>query len=217
MARWIIGLLLTFIFCLYCGAGAAQEKISDEKKALIRELLELTQAAKNGEAVMNMFSVQMEKDLLQILEPIFTNGNTSLTKVQRDQLHNELLESSKRASQRMRELFKQRINFPQLIEDVSYEVYDAHYTTGELKDLLAFYKSPTGQKTIQITPVLMSDSMMKVSQRLNPQLQEITKQIVDEETKAVKKKLPASSPKKGSPRPTATSTSAKPNNRRRFL
>jgi uncharacterized protein len=38
-------------------------------------------------------------------------------------------------------------------------VYDKHFTHPEIKELLAFNQTPTGRKTMQLMPVLMSESM----------------------------------------------------------
>ena len=38
-------------------------------------------------------------------------------------------------------------------------VYDKHFTHAEIKDLLAFNETPTGRKTMQLMPTLMSESV----------------------------------------------------------
>ena len=38
-------------------------------------------------------------------------------------------------------------------------IYAKHYTTQELQEIIAFYKSPLGQKHIQTTPVVMKETM----------------------------------------------------------
>ncbi len=43
--------------------------------------------------------------------------------------------------------------------DVQAGLLAKHYTASELKQLLAFYRSPLGQKTIRITPEVMKDVM----------------------------------------------------------
>ncbi len=53
-------------------------------------------------------------------------------------------------------------------------LYDSAYSENEIDDLLAFYKTPTGQKTLAITPKLMEKSQlmgMKWGQTLAPQIQ----------------------------------------------
>ncbi len=43
-------------------------------------------------------------------------------------------------------------------------VYAKHFTADELKELIAFYKSPTGAKNLALTPQLMVE-VMEVSQK----------------------------------------------------
>ena len=40
-------------------------------------------------------------------------------------------------------------------------IYAKYYTTDDLKQLIAFYKGPLGQKHIKATPALMEDSMVE--------------------------------------------------------
>lgn len=176
----------------------AQEVISPEKKGLIKELLVVTEATKNAEAIMNSMSAQIEKDILQVLNQVI-DRNQSLSAEQREEIQRSVAESAQRSGKRFRELFNQRINYSQLVEELSYEIYDKHYSTEEIRDLLAFYKSPTGLKTIKIMPQIFLESMTKTSERLTPQLQPLVKEIIDEEMKRVEKLMPSKEPQKKQP------------------
>ncbi|MGH9902755.1 MAG: DUF2059 domain-containing protein [Pyrinomonadaceae bacterium] len=91
-------------------------------------------------------------------------------------------------------LFNQKVDYPKLVEEVSQEVYDEHFTAEELRDLLAFYKTPTGRKTIKIMPQLFSESMNKTSERLAPEVQPIVKEIIEEEMRRIEKLMPRKAP-----------------------
>lgn len=43
------------------------------------------------------------------------------------------------------------------------ELYAAKFTVGELKDLIAFYETPTGKKASRLLPELTAESMGKVT------------------------------------------------------
>jgi hypothetical protein len=63
----------------------------------------------------------------------------------------------------------------QEIRDLQAGLLVKHYTEGELRELLAFYKSPVGQKTIRVMPELMQDvngQAMAVLQQRVPQVME---------------------------------------------
>ena len=38
-------------------------------------------------------------------------------------------------------------------------IYDKYFTDSEIKDYIAFYKSPSGQKFVNVTPALQADIM----------------------------------------------------------
>ncbi len=39
------------------------------------------------------------------------------------------------------------------------DIYDRQYTLGEINDIIAFYRTPTGRKTIRTLPTIVRDSM----------------------------------------------------------
>lgn len=54
--------------------------------------------------------------------------------------------------------FKKEIKSDQLVDLVT-PIYAKHYTEDELNELIAFYKSPIGQKTVNLLPVITEESM----------------------------------------------------------
>ncbi|MCW3466046.1 DUF2059 domain-containing protein [Chitinophaga nivalis] len=50
------------------------------------------------------------------------------------------------------------INADELI-NLSIPIYAKYYTTEDIDELIRFYKTPVGQKAIQVTPLLMQESM----------------------------------------------------------
>ncbi len=54
--------------------------------------------------------------------------------------------------------FKKEIKSDQLIDLVT-PIYAKHYTEQELNELINFYKSPIGQKTVNLLPVITEESM----------------------------------------------------------
>lgn len=45
-------------------------------------------------------------------------------------------------------------------------IYARHFSAQELRDMLAFYKSPTGQKTLQVMPQLTTEVFQMVVERM---------------------------------------------------
>jgi len=180
---------LVFILLPLCGANSYAQEVPSEKRDLIRELLVVMDARRNAVVIMDSISDQMQKDMLATLNRQ-AEGDSSLTAAERAEKQRAVAESARRSGDRFRELFKQRVDYAQLVEEVSYEAYDKHLTVEEMRYLLAFYKSETGQKLIRIMPQLISESMSKFSERLTPALQEISQQILDEEMERIKSTQP---------------------------
>jgi uncharacterized protein len=62
---------------------------------------------------------------------------------------------------------KSLIKFTGEVMENAPEVYARHFTTKELRDMIAFYQSPTGVKALHEMPKVMAD----VSQQMAPRLQ----------------------------------------------
>jgi hypothetical protein len=43
--------------------------------------------------------------------------------------------------------------------ELTYQIWDKHFTGQEIRDLIRFYQSPTGQKIIRETPALQQESL----------------------------------------------------------
>jgi uncharacterized protein len=56
-------------------------------------------------------------------------------------------------------LFEERMNTPGGLIERMVAVYDRHFTHPEVKQLLAFYQTPIGRKTVEVLPAVMSESM----------------------------------------------------------
>ncbi len=58
-------------------------------------------------------------------------------------------------------------------------LYKKHFTEQEMQQMLAFYKTPVGAKTIQLMPQLFSEGGqigMQLAQKYQPQLQQMLKE-----------------------------------------
>ncbi|HEX8709433.1 MAG TPA: DUF2059 domain-containing protein [Pyrinomonadaceae bacterium] len=188
---------LATIFLFLLSLNVYAQGVSSEKKDLIKELLTVIDATKNAEAIMDSISAQIQKDMLQGLGQMIENDK-SLSNAQRAEIQQEIAASAQRSANRFRELFRKRIDFSQLVKEVIYEVYDKYYSAVEIRDLIAFYKTPTGRKSIEIMSQLFTESMTKTSERLTPLVQPILQEIIDEEMKKIEKLVPKPPPRRKS-------------------
>jgi hypothetical protein len=121
-------------------------KISPEKRALISELLEVTEAKKNALAVFNAMLDENEKQMPDIVWQGLLNQKElqELDAEAKEALRKKLLAESERMNKRIRELFSAGIDMARVIEDVSVDLYDKYFTEVEIKDMIVFYMSNTG-------------------------------------------------------------------------
>lgn len=166
-------------------------QISPEKRALISELLEVTEAKKNALAVFNAMLDENEKQMPDIVWQGLLNQKDiqELDAEAKEALRKKLLADSERMNKRIRELFSAGIDMARVIEDVSVDLYDKYFTEDEIKDLIVFYKSHTGKKTTEVLPKMFAESMTNTMDAIKPKVLEIVAQLVNEETARVKKEL----------------------------
>jgi uncharacterized protein len=166
-----------------CPAAKAQDEIKPAKRALIKELYMATRADKMAESFTKIILTQMERDLPKMISE--TPEMADLKTRDREQVQRTIVETSTRVFRRFKELMPQRINFAEVMEQMFYPIYDKFFTEEELKDLVAFYKSTTGQKSIEVMPQLMQDAVQRSSQALNAKVMELVTEVMQEQKKNI--------------------------------
>ena len=163
---------------------ASTSEVSATKRALIKQILDLTNSRLSSEAMFNAQFAQVEKQLPEIQWQAISSMDEfkQLLPTQREQVRQKVMESSAKMSRRLKELFLERIDIQQLVEEISYSVYDKHFTEPELMDLVAFYKSATGQKVVAEMPGLFAESIAKASEMISPKVKEIVDETQKEQT-----------------------------------
>ncbi|MBS1952868.1 MAG: DUF2059 domain-containing protein [Cyanobacteria bacterium SZAS-4] len=159
--------------------------LTPEKKALIMDLLKITEADKTVDKVVAQMMAAHQRQYPVMIAQII-NSNTNLTAEQKKDLIEKSQARSQQSSERLKELFKEKIDLGALLNKVALVVYDKNFTDGELKDIIAFYKTPTGQKTLKQMPEVMRESMDMTSTLIAPQMSQIITQLMDEEKAKLK-------------------------------
>lgn len=91
---------------------------------------------------------------------------------------NEMMKSSMQTA---------RAILKKMMDEDMVALYDKYFSQKEINDYIAFYKSPSGQKFIKVTPDISKDLMMIMMQKYVPQIQEAIKAKTEEMKKAEKK------------------------------
>ncbi len=156
-------------------------QISERKRLLIQEFLELTGGIEAMQQATQVMLAQFQQEF-QILQNDFP-GSEELSSEERQQIQ----VSINRDMNRMNQLLMERIDFNEIIEQVYYPLYDKYYSEEDLRVLIEFYKTPTGQKTVQVMPQLLQESMQRTSQIIQPQVMSIIQEIMDEERERIRR------------------------------
>jgi len=182
------------VFCFFIKLNA-QTEMTSEKKTLLKELFEVTDVKKMIENTRNIMSAQMDKNYIQMMSALLKKEGIPAAK--QEEIKNKFVESQTRFSERFKKLFAERIDLDQVIEQLYYPLYDKYFTENELRDLVIFYKSQTGQKSLRIMPQLFQESMQKTSELLNPRIAEIINEIIQEEKNRLLELVKTSQENKG--------------------
>ena len=71
------------------------------------------------------------------------------------------------------------------------ETYDENFSEAEIRELIAFYKSPIGQKFLGFGPKVAISLQQKAQAEVELPMTTITREIVDEELKLLEKRAAA--------------------------
>jgi hypothetical protein len=153
--RALAGVVL-LVTLLIPGMASAQAP-SPEALAIARELIAASRAADHVQ--------QMLPSIVKLMKPAIVQGRPQVEK-DFDAFTPLLLES-----------FKGRMD--ELIEEIVV-VYTTNFTVAEMKDIIAFYRGPTGQKFLAKAPIIAQQSMA-AGQKLGAQIgREIQLRMIEE-------------------------------------
>jgi uncharacterized protein len=151
------------LFCLFSASAWSEEAkpaVDPARIAAARELMEVTGAAKQFDAVMPM--------MMQQFEPLFLKLAPGHEKEVKEVLAGLLSKFSERKSE--------------LFEKIA-SLYSEKMTAEDMKELAKFFSTGTGARFIQLQPSLVQGSMA-IGQQWGQQLgREIDKEMRDELTK----------------------------------
>jgi len=183
-------IIALFIFMtIFAPQAKAQDAISPEKRALIAEMLQVMDSKKTSEEIMNTVLLQMEKDLPEMMRQMLAQEakQRRLSEKEEKELEEYLNQTTARLLVKFRELFVKRINLGEVMDQITYPLYDKFFSEAELKDLIGFYKTPTGQKAMKVMPELMSDAMQRSNALIMPKIMDLLNEIREEQLKDLDK------------------------------
>ena len=164
MKKLTLKTLIIFFAITLLGVSSifSQETISAEKRTLIQEVMELTNTVNLG--VKTEFKVTDFQDSLLAM----IAQDKELDDSQRLELKKIVSESNERITKQIQDFNEDKNNSSDLLKEVNFRFYDKTFTENELKELVVFYRTPTGQKSAKF--------MMSFVNQLSQQYGEIYNQ-----------------------------------------
>ncbi len=166
---------------------AEHDEIPDaEKKKVINDLLHLTDLDSRIELIkracwrsaLHAFATAASQSI---------KADPKNAKASKDELVDLIAERSRVMSKRYTELFDKEISLGSIINDIATRVYSKHFSTKELQDIVTFYKTPTGEKARKMMPLVARESLENTQELMEPKLQKIVTQVLEEEEAEQKK------------------------------
>jgi hypothetical protein len=161
---FILLALVTAAFSLVVAAK------TDTRRAAVEELLVLT---KTDQLCEQMFDQMKPLILQQLQQSGISQDQSPLIKKYLDKIFT---------------VMKTEMSWDKMKDDYI-RLYLSVYTEPETRELIKFYKTPIGQKTIEKTPLIMQQSLaigQKYSQNMMPKIQAIIQELVNEISKESK-------------------------------
>ena len=179
----IFSALLVFLFAnlSFAQQTSTKTKISPEKQVLIKEYFEITGGRDAVNKSLDAVFANLNNTLPMIISAQIEQ-DSNLTATQKADLQKSMPEMAARMSKRFQEELNRELDFAKVVEEVNYPLLDKFFTVAELKDLIAFYKSPTGQKAISLQPQIYTEATTRLNAVLIPAMQKVMKKVTDEET-----------------------------------
>ena len=175
-------LLLGVLFAIFTlgSFASAQTPISEEKRTLISELVVLMK--------LDSQIRELNDEILKGLETTYPltfsqtiDSNPGLSLDEKKRLKDEMPERFKAFSTKFRERMRSSVDYEVYIQEAVYPLYDRFFTAQELRDLIEFYKTPTGRKTVETLPKLFAESQKAAQEKLLPQILPIITSLIEEE------------------------------------
>lgn len=155
----------------------AQAAVDPEQKAAIKGLLD----ALNFKHMMSQMSSMMAQSMPQMMDQMVEGmaSKSKLTPEQKAAVHAQAAAAREKSSRDLNELFSDPVVI-QGMEDIMARSYAKLFTTAEIKSITAFYVSPAGKKTLELTPQIMQESMPQIVALIQPKMNALVERTASE-------------------------------------
>jgi hypothetical protein len=148
---------LAAVLLLAAAVPALAAPPSPKQKELIDEVITLT---------------HLDENVRFLIDAMLERMGTTLNEHRSDE--------EKKDFERYRQLVREKIDYRQVVRDIYVPLYAKYFTEEQLADLVAFYKSPTGQRLVTALPAIERDAMQTAGEAMEAKFTALAKQVQDE-------------------------------------
>lgn len=181
LSRILVLIVVSVAFGIHIKAQTPAP-ISDEKRKLIADLMANMkieeQTSKMSDEVLKMYEKAYPTMFANTIDQL-----SGFSSDEKSQMKAKMIEGYLELSAKFRKRLPEVINYAEFIQETFYPLYDKYYSEQELKDMIAFYKSSTGQKVVASTPLIASESTaasLKLLPKIMALMDELLKEQVNE-------------------------------------
>jgi hypothetical protein len=191
MNRQILTFLGLSIILVAAGMAAhAQQPVMSEKETLVMKFRKLT-GADNVNLKINVSFDDTKAELVAMVD-----DDKELTDAQKPDLRKAAVEAYDRLDNQLKAFLNDRPQISRLSEIAVFKVYDQAFSEAELRELIAFYSTASGQKALKFLPTLSTQVQNEFQSMLIPKLQEFITPKSTAESDQLKQKIQETKMKK---------------------
>ena len=159
--------------------GAVRAEVDGQKRVLILELIEISGGDAAARQIVDVTLAHLADAYDKMLDEII-RSETELS-VEETQALRRHLGDYDRFSRTFRARFRERIDMAEVLESVYVPLYDQSFSTEELQEIVAFYRTPTGRKVVEVLPRLAAQGMERTLPKMQPKVMKLAVEILAEQ------------------------------------
>jgi hypothetical protein len=176
-------IILVITMVAACGSISIADAQSSDKRELIAQFRRLTGAnTVNG-------SINFSSNGIHDILWSTVTEDKELTDAQKQTLRQPVDEATARVDKTIRAFLNDQTQIAKLSEEVILRIYDTTFTEAELKELIAFYETPTGQKAALFLPSLSDRVQSEFGPVIQQKVQELMQPKLKSEIEQLKQRI----------------------------
>lgn len=153
--------------------------ISETKRQLIYELLEMTGGQQQYEQMQAFMYAQMQQQMMPMMTQMLQNS-TDLSPEDEEAAIAEISSKINTLVTEFSSAIQAEITYDDMLEQVYYPVYDQFFTEDDLQGLIAFYETPLGEKLITVMPELLQTSVQRSNEVFVPRMLDVLNRLMQD-------------------------------------